>query len=59
MNTILSKEKQNNILSDIQTLPDIYLKQNYSTLGRLLKAHNIKTQRKGSNKDGNIIILTN
>lgn len=59
LNTILSKEKQNNILSDIQTLPDIYLKQNYSTLGRLLKAHNIKTQRKGSNKDGNIIILTN
>ena len=46
-------------MSDIQTLPDIYLKQNYSTLGRLLKAHNIRTQRKGSNKDGNIIILTN
>lgn len=59
LNTILSKEKQNNILSDIQNLPNIYLKQNYSTLGRLLKAHNIKTQRKGSNKDGNIIILTN
>lgn len=59
LNTILSREKQNDILFDIQTLPDIYLKQNYSTLGILLKAHNIKTQRKGSNKDGNIIILTN
>lgn len=57
LNTVLSKEKQNEILSDIQTFPDIYLKQNYSTLGRLLKAHNIKTQRKGSNKNGNIIIL--
>lgn len=57
LNAILSKEKQNEILTSIQTLPDICLKQKYTTLGRFLKAHDIQTQRKGANADGKIIIL--
>lgn len=58
-NIILSKEKQNEILDAIQSLPNLYLKQTYSTLGRLLKAHDIQTQRKGANVEGKIIILDN
>lgn len=57
LNTILSKQKQNELLTILQSLPDIYLKQKYTTLGRLLKAHDIQTERKGANSKGNIIIL--
>lgn len=56
LNTLLTREKQNEILADIKNIYSDYFTQNYSSLGILLKAYNIKTQRKGANKNGNIII---
>lgn len=56
INVRLNKEQQNEILTKIYSLPEVSFEKQYSTLGILLRAFKIKTERVGANKKGDIKI---